>query len=132
MNAILSSRYSLFNDTLTGPSFGMSADTFASSVAGTSAFTADAEEYAAPAFEISPDDVIFVDVTTLGRPVGGFSVKSCSCLADVIEAVRRRLSNREGLLSLTLRNRSLGTSVRRVVRLSKGSAMLCNSIAGVA
>lgn len=66
---------------------------------------------------ISPDDIIFVTVSSIGRRVASFTLSGMNSDQDIDTALRHNLADMGGLLTVDLRNRTSGTSARRVLRM---------------
>lgn len=74
------------------------------------------------AFPVGKEDIIFVNVVSLGKTVMSTAISGKSSVEELMEALRHQLAGCDGLLTVNLRNRTQGTSTKRVLRLRKPSA----------
>lgn len=75
-------------------------------------------------FSIAPTDVVFVNVTTMGRQVFSTTLSGKSSFDEMMRSVRSSLGDRDGLLTVNFRNSSQGTSAKLTMRLRRPSASL--------
>ncbi|MDE5979520.1 MAG: hypothetical protein K2G84_05745 [Muribaculaceae bacterium] len=75
-------------------------------------------------FSVTNSDVIFVNVMAVGRQVMTATLSGIASIEELMEDVRNRLADMDGLLTVNLRNSSQGTSAKRVLRLRKPSSGL--------
>lgn len=84
-------------------------------------------------FAVNQTDVIFVNVTAIGRQVFTATLSGIASEDEVMKAVVSRLQGVDGLLTVNLRNSSQGTVAKRVVRLRRqGTGLLRAQMQGYA
>lgn len=75
-------------------------------------------------FSIAPTDVVFINVTAMGRQVFTATLSGKSSFDDMMRSVRNSLGDREGLLTVNFRNSSQGTTAKLVMRMRRQSASM--------
>lgn len=84
-------------------------------------------------FAVNQTDVIFVNVTAIGRQVFAATLSGIASEEEVMKTVVSNLQGVDGLLTVNLRNSSQGTVAKRVVRLRRqGMGMLRAQMQGYA
>lgn len=78
-------------------------------------------------FAVRNTDVIFVNVTSIGRQVLAVTLSGSSSEQELMTVVRSRLADVDGLLTINFRNSSQGTVAKRVVRIRKTACGLLRS-----
>lgn len=76
------------------------------------------------AFSVSRSDIIFVNVTAVGRQVMTATMSGSASVDELIDNLRGQLAGHEGLLTINLRNRTQGTITKRVLRLQRPTSGL--------
>lgn len=75
-------------------------------------------------FTIERGDLVFVTVSVLGRQILSTSETGHASVGELIDSLRAKLAGQNGMLTISMRNRSQGTCARRVVRLNRASTGL--------
>jgi hypothetical protein len=70
-------------------------------------------------FSVGRNDKIFVNVSIVGRQVMTITMSGISSVEELMDSLKERLAEFDGLLTVNLRNGSQGTSAKRVMRLRK-------------
>ncbi len=75
-------------------------------------------------FSVNTNDIIFVNVTSLGRQVMSVTLSGNNSVESLMGKLRSELADLDGLLTVNLRNSSQGTTAKRVMRMRKPGAGL--------
>lgn len=68
---------------------------------------------------VNQQDIVFVTVARMGKTVMQLTVSGSASFTLLMEDIRSRVENLDGLLTIDIRNRSQGTAARRVMRMRR-------------
>ena len=82
---------------------------------------------------VNCQDIVFVTVASLGKTVMQMTVSGSASFTALMEHIRGKVENHDGLLTIDIRNRSQGTAARRVMRMRRsGMGLLRAQMQGYA